>query len=352
MNPIYRLDASKKGPGIPINRGMSRAAIGQVEDTVTYILGSKFAEVVHCETPFAIEKPIGKKDSLEGMTRLKELEDDWEVNNALLDYDIITGASGSVHRIRELNRINDEIQTRLEREKTTETTVYTAKELRSRAAKRAKKVIRRLLNSNPDMIYMETFTFAVNEGTAARLLTVEEQKDRDKVREVWKEFCRNIRKTLKKAGVQGWKWLKILELHDSEKTSKIKRGTYHLHVASNVALADYEMETVWGYGRHETTDFTKKRGDGRPIAENPGAYMSKYIEKDVLRKDRESGERAYTCSRNLDRPVRVYGRAEAEKIISLFTEIYEAPYCTEIEGKVYKGTRLFLSKPKDPDSKR
>jgi len=213
---------------------------------------------------------------------------------------------------------------------------------REKSAKRAKKAVRRLLNSNPDMIYMLTFTMAINEGTAEKIMSAEDQRNRGEVIYQHKLFTRKAKRVLKKRGISPdeWRWLRILELHDSEKTSEAKRGTFHLHIASNIDGDELSASECWGFGRTDTTDFSKPL-PGKEVV-NPGAYMSKYIVKDALRPERKAGERVYTRSRNLDIPIKIHGREELAKAVVNHELCGEYPYKATIEGTVYSGKRLFF----------
>lgn len=348
---MHRFKLKKNAPDTTPKKAFSMpvSGIGAAEDTVSYILGSDFAEIIFCNTPFLRSRPASEKDWFLELERAAKLETEWDIKNKELTSEILRGGKDTGKIAKAANRINARLGD-VKGKKTNETT-YTPEELRLRAAKRAKKTIRRLLNSNPDMTYMETFTFAITQGTAARLLSIEEQKDRKVMQQTWKMFCRDLKRKMKREGLEGWKWLRILELHDSKKTDERKRGTYHLHVASNIPLEDADGPKLWGYGRCETTDFRSARKDGKPLAENPGAYMSKYIEKDVLREDREPGERAYTCSRNLERPVVVFGREAAAELLSKYKEVFACDFRYETEGAVFRGKKYFLSKPKKSEKK-
>jgi hypothetical protein len=192
-------------------------------------------------------------------------------------------------------------------------------EERTRYIRRQKKEIRRLINRN-ELFYMFTLTFALRMHENVQglrftdMMDSEKQRDRELVLNAWNRRLTVIRKTLKEAG-QELKFVMVLERHEGEKTSEEKFGTYHVHLATNISIDKHVLQRLWGYGVVWIDDFRsvktykdgkyvnegEKTGDGSGMRENPGQYMSKYLDKEVGNPDFLC-KHAYSSSRNLARP--------------------------------------------------
>lgn len=202
-----------------------------------------------------------------------------------------------------------------------------------RAAYRAQKQVRRLMNTN-NLYMMYTCTFAPppEEGgwkenpKYYECVPLAQQRDYGRVKALFRLFW----KRLKRAGYEDIKWLVVFELHDSAKTSEIKRGTWHIHLATDTDIPEDTARKIWKHGTVSRDDFrVPKAGSRNDGVRNPGAYMSKYVGKcfDVSNKHLKR----YSRSRNMQRPTRM-------SIETFFDQIY--PLCGEI---VYKTERTVTS---------
>jgi hypothetical protein len=181
----------------------------------------------------------------------------------------------------------------------------TKKDAFFRAAYRAQRTARRLINTN-HLYFMWTLTFAPDtvENEKYTCLANEEQKDRKKVFSVWKQFLRRVHRNL--VPKEDFNWLMVLERHDSFKTHPIKKDTYHIHLATDSQVSTHAVQKTWKHGICNIQDFTKTpAGKKRKKIENPGAYISKYIAKEVNGYDRSEYQKRYTTSRGLRRPIKV-----------------------------------------------
>lgn len=170
-----------------------------------------------------------------------------------------------------------------------------------RSAKRAMRQVRRLVNRNY-LRYMWTLTFAPDSEPNRikfRTSSREQQANIAWVRERWRGFYTKLRRR----GIE-WKWLVVYELHNSASTSEGKRGTWHIHFATDVRL-DWEwVGNEWGFGYVRFDDFAKpKAGVRKTRVENPGAYMSKYVGK-AFDKSNFHVKR-YSRSRNMQTPEKI-----------------------------------------------
>jgi len=203
----------------------------------------------------------------------------------------------------------------VDREKDEDKAKKTKKSSIARSAKRAEKTVRRLVNTNR-LDTMWTLTFAPDSEKNRekyRTSTKEEQSDPSFVKTAWRHFYRKIKKDYPKM-----KWLVVFELHDSEKTSEVKRGTWHIHFATDTRLEWKEVFAVWEWGNVRFDDFSKpKKGSRRSAVRNPGAYMSKYIGKSF--DESNFHVKRYSRSRNMQVPTKM-GLAE---LLTLFPGLAE-----------------------------
>lgn len=170
----------------------------------------------------------------------------------------------------------------------------TEEEISTRCATRARKNVRRIINTNR-MRFMWTFTLAPDGKIPLNL-----QADYNEVRKCWKAF---IRKAYREFG--RFPWLVVLELHDSSATSETKKGTFHIHFATSKRLPWKKVGEVWGLGFVRFDDFNKNREERGGTVRNPGAYMSKYVGKCFAANSRHL--KRYSCSRSVKRPQKVSG---------------------------------------------
>lgn len=174
------------------------------------------------------------------------------------------------------------------------------KNSRIRSAKRAGKTVRRLVNTNR-LTYMWTLTFAppsITNNKSYDTIPLEEQRDAKRVKYLFTRFRLKLEKIY-----PNFKWLVVYELHDSEKTSDEKRGTWHLHFATERFLDWHLVSQKWKHGVVRFDNFQKaKKGVRDGAVRNPGAYMSKYIGKNFS--DTNMHEKRYSRSRNMQKPVK------------------------------------------------
>jgi hypothetical protein len=172
----------------------------------------------------------------------------------------------------------------------------------SKCERRAKRQVRRICNAS-QCTYMWTLTFAPkSEENSQRYecIPIELQRDRGSVMKLWKAFL----KRFYRRGIK-FQWVLVLELHDSDKTSVEKRGTWHLHFATPTRLDAAFVWASWKHGTVDVRDFTKpvKTKKGQVVIDNPGGYISKYIGKSFSVDN--AHVKRYTCSRNITRPIKL-----------------------------------------------
>ena len=196
----------------------------------------------------------------------------------------------------------------------------TADSIAKRCAMRAKKQIRRICNTNR-MRYMWTLTmcpgnseYADNYPNPVCTIT---QRHYKSMRDLWKRFARKLRTQFNNPP-----WLAVFELHDSDKTSEEKRGTYHIHFATNVVLDWAAVGKAWGHGNVRFDDFGAAKSERGGEVRNPGAYLSKYVGKsfDV----HNAHHKRYTRSSNTLLPQKI-AFEDVETILSRGSkEVYRA----------------------------
>jgi hypothetical protein len=186
-------------------------------------------------------------------------------------------------------------------------------------ARRAKNEFRRLVISNfTTKSKFVTLTF--RDGSVADV------KD---VRECNHEFKKFIQRLRRRFG--NFKYVKVIEFQDSN-----DRGAVHYHMMSDLPYIDNnELAGIWGHGYIGINRIDH--------VDNLGAYMMKYMVKD-FNDDRLSGEKAYTASKNLIRPIVSYGH-EAVEIAEIHMknkkEVFTSEYESEYQGQIiYKEYNL------------
>ena len=116
-----------------------------------------------------------------------------------------------------------------------------------------------------------------------------------------------------------------------------KRGAIHYHVMLNTPyIPQEEIQNLWRNG----FVFINKIDN----VDNLGDYIVKYMTKDTAHK-RLQGEKAYFCSRNLEKPFEITDtkyldlfatyKKQIEKIIKKCTPTYESTYDTECLGQCH-----------------
>jgi len=133
---------------------------------------------------------------------------------------------------------------------------------------RARNNVRRILLTNSDMRRFITLTYAEN------------IRDRDKAYQDFKIFLRKIRRRYK--DVTEFKYICVAE--------KQKRGAIHFHLITNIYIDQQELEKLWKHG----FVWIRYIRDYKRII----WYIRKYITKEAM----EKSKKAYSCSRNIERP--------------------------------------------------
>lgn len=202
-------------------------------------------------------------------------------------------------------------------------TAETREQIALRVNHRARKQIRRLVNAN-DLRGLLTLTLAPpSEANDKKYKTVDidVQKDYDAVRRILHRYQCKLRKRIKantnkmrllRRSIDGCnpRYVAVFELHDSEKTSELKRGTWHIHIAvdCNDTLVSL-MRRTWKHGMTDFQDYRyDKKGKKRDEeVSNPGAYISEYIGKDGAQfgKAELRDKKRYTASRGIKRPKKI-----------------------------------------------
>lgn len=204
----------------------------------------------------------------------------------------------------------------------------------ARSAKRAEKNIRRLVNCNR-LRYMWTLTFAPpSEENAGKwkCVDIEQQRNISTVKRLFRNFYLTLQRKF-----PGIKWLVVYELHDSRQTSSMKRGTWHIHFATDCFLDFHLMVKIWKHGISRGDDFAKpKKGVRNGPVQNPGAYMSKYIGKNFDKTNRHI--KRYSRSRNMQTPETI----SFEELLNRFpglTSLHETFHTTVVHE--YDGLRYY-----------
>lgn len=198
----------------------------------------------------------------------------------------------------------------------------TPEQINERASARARRTVRRLVNSNY-LFWMTTLTLAPDvskldsrNGEKWKQIPLEEQKDRAIVINLWDRFRRRAKKHFNK----DFPYVAIIEKHTGKraKDETIKRGTYHIHFCTvkrqDMTSRDFEIviQNLWRHGLCKVSDWTKGRRSrdlgeiDSPPPSNPGAYLSKYFgEKGDDSTGRSRNDKRYWSSRGLIKPEQV-----------------------------------------------
>lgn len=229
--------------------------------------------------------------------------------------------------------------------------------IRTRAASRARRTVRRLCNTN-ELYYMYTLTFAVEHPTYFRgekpfsLVEVETTKDRDKVISYWKAFARKMRRKCEKKA-NTFRYIAVIERHTGKKAEDdtVKKDCFHVHFVSDLHFPKRLIQHAWNHGLCNVSDWRKGRKkrdldktDSLPPVDNPGAYLSKYIGKDA--EEAETNRKSYWASQNLLKPFRISG-ADVKALAKEGRQTYSHDRRIDIEGLgekvlVSRSTTFFL----------
>ena len=142
----------------------------------------------------------------------------------------------------------------------------------------------------------------------------------------FKQFVRFIRHWIISQGdfpIEQFKYLAVIEFQ--------KRGAVHYHVLMHVPFIPQEiLKIAWPYG------FFKINVTNH--VENIGAYVSKYMEKDIA-DPKLRGKRAYQTSRNLIRPFEITDKEIVRTVLSSInkkeTFVKKGIFDNQYTGKVY-----------------
>lgn len=178
-------------------------------------------------------------------------------------------------------------------------------------ATRSKNEFRRLVLSNfGNMDKFLTLTF--RDGAV---------EDVTNVRECNKEFDKFLKRMRRAYG--GFKYCRVIEFQDAN-----GRGAVHYHCILTIPYVPWEeIRETWGGGNIDITAIDH--------VDNVGSYVSKYMSKD-LADDRLAGVKAYATSKNMNRPIVLYGRAakELNKTLEQKKEVFANSYESEYQGKI------------------
>jgi hypothetical protein len=182
--------------------------------------------------------------------------------------------------------------------------------------RRAKSAIIRVCREN-DFFIMWTFTFSVNrEDWQGKndVIPLEKQRDARAVSSIWNRFLTRFRKVFGR-----FPYVKILESHNSDETGDMKRGTFHIHFATNRIIDKYVLQALWKHGVVWFDDFRQDTcGKRRDAVKSPANYIAKYIDKDfgLL----PFGMRNYTIGRITERPEIMRGEKDAIEVLQAIRE--------------------------------
>ena len=177
---------------------------------------------------------------------------------------------------------------------------------RIRAMSKAKVDIRRLINSNADdLTKFVTLTFGKNET------------DLDYCNREFKKFIQRL-----KYKFYDFKYLVVVEFQE--------RGAVHYHMLCSLPyIKSKELALIWGNG------FIKINRIDRVT--NLGAYVTKYMHKDVM-DSRLEKRKCYFTSRNLNKPIEITQKKEIEQLRAALSHkmklIFETTYINDYTGKV------------------
>lgn len=178
---------------------------------------------------------------------------------------------------------------------------------------RTRNMVRRLALANFDSgSKFVTFTFADN------IQSIPEAN-----RE-WKKFIQRLRYRY-----GDFKYMAVLEFQ--------KRGAVHYHMISDLPyIPKKALSDLWGQGFLKVNRIKH--------VDNVGAYIVKYMTKDLM-DDRFCDQKAYQCSKGLERPLVLRGE-EFERVWNFYNLsskkiVFESSYTSEHHGKiVYKEYNL------------
>jgi hypothetical protein len=190
---------------------------------------------------------------------------------------------------------------------------------------RTRNTVRRLVSANfTKESSFVTLTFASGGVHDARVSNV-----------CFKQFIRYIRHYINSQGdypVENFKYLAVIEFQkDVNFYGKVKPlgGSIHYHIIMECPFIPQEiLKIAWPYGF-----FKINRTEH---VENIGAYVSKYLYKDVA-DPRLRGIKAYQTSRNLIRPIEVTDKQDIRNFLNFTpkTLVKKNTFDNDFTGRVY-----------------
>lgn len=175
------------------------------------------------------------------------------------------------------------------------------------SGRRARNMVRDLCNCNADeLTKFVTLTFADN------------VQDIELANYEFNKFIKRLKTYLVSAGAPALKYLAVIEFQ--------KRGAIHYHVLINTPyIPNAVLNKIWSFGFVRINSIDK--------VDNVGAYVSKYMGKD-LQNDNLQGKKRYFRSRNLKTPVIVTKSSDIGKVLSSIDNVVrQAEY--EYESQYY-----------------
>lgn len=251
-------------------------------------------------------------------------------------------------------------------------------EILARSVRRSQTAMRQVTNTN-SLYVLHTLTFAVKHPKYFKgekhfeIIPTDEQADREKVLAYWRQFARRMRDYEWSKG-RIFRYLTVIEKHTGKRAGgdkTIKNDTYHIHFLSDRIYGKRLLQSKWRHGFCHYADW----GIGRksqdlqddydaPPPDNPGAYASKYIGKDMS--EEYPGRKRYWASRNLSKPERIspddcraliygkqpiyYKESEVEKedrVFRTWKATFKIDRSSAARGKIVKHTRQDVSKIKN-----
>lgn len=202
------------------------------------------------------------------------------------------------------------------------TSEETKAENRKKTAQRARAIVRRYANANPQLTKFVTLTFAEN------------QQDLDVARYELDKFLKRV-----KTRYKDFQFICVVEFQ--------VRGAVHFHMLCNLPyISAKELAELWRNG------FIKiNRIDN---VDNVGAYITKYMTKETF-DDRLAGRKCYSMSKNLQVPEEYTKDEDINEVLENLENVVRV-HSSEFESEYYgvvHYTQIVCSKcPKKPNAFR
>ena len=173
---------------------------------------------------------------------------------------------------------------------------------------RAKRNLKRIVLSNPDLNKFLTLTFKDN------------VKDLNEAHKEFKKFIMRLRYKR-----DSFKYIAVVEFQE--------RGAVHYHILLNLKYIDNkQLANIWGHG------FVKiNRIDH---VDNLGAYISKYLDKKFL-DDRLNSRKAFFTSRDVKKPLEITDQKVCQDFVNFYQLDKEKPLKTFSFSNEYTGNVLY-----------